>query len=64
LRKQDDTFKRIEVSKNDAFKYFKERGDQYKVELIEDLEDGTITYYQHADFTDFAAVRTCRRLGR
>jgi len=52
IAKQNDSFQRIDVSKSDALDFFKDREDQYKIELIEDLEDGTITYYQHADFTD------------
>ena len=48
--KQD--FKRIEVSKADALKYFEQKGDPYKCELISELEDGTITYYENGAFTD------------
>ena len=43
---------RREISKKDALKYFSERGETYKVELINDLEDGTITTYTQGDFTD------------
>ena len=52
LARQKQTFERVEVSKADALKYFTEKGDPYKVELINDLEDGTITYYKNGDFTD------------
>jgi len=52
LAKTKETFEREEVSKADAMKYFKEKGDQYKCELIEDLEDGTITFYKNGNFTD------------
>jgi threonyl-tRNA synthetase len=50
--KDDEPFERQEVSKSDALARFKSCDDVYKVELIEDLEDGTITYYQNGDFTD------------
>ena len=50
--RQKQDFCRIEVSKADAMKYFTEKGDQYKQELISELEDGTITYYTNGQFTD------------
>lgn len=43
---------RKEVSKADAIKYFTEKGDQYKLELIEGLPDGEITFYTQGNFTD------------
>ena len=43
---------RRDISKKDALKYFSERGETYKVELINDLQDGTITTYTQGDFTD------------
>lgn len=43
---------RNEISKSGALKLFTEKGDQYKLELIADLEDGTITTYQQGNFTD------------
>ncbi len=52
LARTKETFERSEVSKADALKYFTEKGDQYKVELIHDLEDGTITFYKNGCFTD------------
>ncbi len=52
LARTKETFERTEVSKADALKYFKEKGDPYKVELIQDLEDGTITFYKNGCFTD------------
>lgn len=45
-------FVRKDVSKSDAIEYFKEKGDQYKLELIDGLEDGQITFYTQGDFTD------------
>ena len=52
LAKEANTFERSEISKEDALKYFGEREDSYKLELIQDLEDGTITLYQQGNFTD------------
>jgi threonyl-tRNA synthetase len=43
---------RKEISKADAIKYFTEKDDEYKLELIDDLEDGTITFYTQGKFTD------------
>ena len=43
---------RTDVSKADALKKFEEKGDEYKVELISDLTDGTITLYSQGNFTD------------
>ena len=47
-----EDFKRISVSKAEAMEHFKEKGDEYKCELISELEDGTITYYSNGQFTD------------
>ncbi|UKJ05843.1 threonine--tRNA ligase [Solitalea lacus] len=52
LAKTKEEYKRSDVSKNDATKYFTEKGDQYKLELIDGLEDGNITFYQQGNFTD------------
>jgi threonyl-tRNA synthetase len=52
LAKQKNEFVRKEVSKADAIAYFKEKGDEYKLELLEGLEDGTITFYTQGNFTD------------
>ena len=52
LARQKNDYVRTEVSKADATKYFTEKGDQYKLELIESLEDGSITFYQQGDFVD------------
>lgn len=45
-------FERKEISKKEALEVYKEKGDQYKCELINDLEDGTITFYTNGAFTD------------
>tara|TARA_B100000683_G_scaffold275689_1_gene327251 strand:- start:2947 stop:4881 length:1935 start_codon:yes stop_codon:yes gene_type:complete len=52
LVKANASFERTEVSKQDAIKYFKEKNDPYKLELIEGLEDGEITFYKQGSFTD------------
>lgn len=52
LAKTKETFEKIDVSKADALKYFQEKGDPYKCELIEGLQDGTITFYKNGNFTD------------
>ncbi|MFC5283507.1 threonine--tRNA ligase [Pedobacter alpinus] len=45
-------FKKEAISKADAIKYFEEKGDEYKLDLIKDLEDGKITFYTQGKFTD------------
>ncbi|MBP5710483.1 MAG: TGS domain-containing protein, partial [Bacteroidales bacterium] len=45
-------FIRKEVSKKEALDYFTKKGDEYKLELINDLEDGRITFYESGNFTD------------
>ena len=52
LARTKEDFVRVDVSKDEAMKYFTEKGDQYKCELISELEDGTITYYKNGAFTD------------
>ena len=52
LAKSKETFECRKVSKAEALDYFKKKGDQYKCELIGDLEDGTITFYTNGGFTD------------
>ncbi|HNG89001.1 MAG TPA: threonine--tRNA ligase, partial [Saprospiraceae bacterium] len=52
LARNKSEYKRSEVSKADAIKYFTEKNDEYKLELIEGLEDGQITFYQQGNFVD------------
>ena len=52
LAKKNSVYERREVSKAEAEKYFTEKNDEYKLELIRDLEDGTITFYTQGNFTD------------
>ncbi|MEO5501220.1 MAG: threonine--tRNA ligase [Ginsengibacter sp.] len=52
LARQNNEFKRKEISKADAVKYFDEKGDEYKLDLLSGLEDGNITFYSQGNFTD------------
>ncbi|PLX07343.1 MAG: threonine--tRNA ligase [Marinilabiliales bacterium] len=52
LCQQNNEVTRKDISKADAIKYFKEKGDEYKLELISELEEGTITLYSQGNFTD------------
>ncbi|MFZ1633138.1 MAG: threonine--tRNA ligase [Chitinophagales bacterium] len=52
LAKKNSVFTRKAVSKADALQYFTEKGDEYKLELINDLEDGSITFYSQGNFVD------------
>lgn len=52
LAKQSNAFSRKEVSKADAIAYFKEKGDEYKLDLLAGLDDGSITFYSQGNFTD------------
>jgi threonyl-tRNA synthetase len=52
LARNKVAFVRREVSKADAIRYFEEKGDPYKVELLQELADGSITFYEQGNFTD------------
>ncbi len=52
LARQANPYVRQEVSKEEALRYFTEKGDEYKLELISELEDGTITFYRQGNFVD------------
>ncbi len=52
LARTKETFERKEISKADALNYYKEKGNEYKVDLIDGLEDGDITFYTQGTFTD------------
>lgn len=52
LAREKNSFERSEISKDEAISFYKEKGNEYKVDLLEDLEDGTITFYKQGDFTD------------
>jgi threonyl-tRNA synthetase len=52
LAKTKSDYVRKEVSKNDAIAYFQEKGDEYKLDLLNGLTDGQITFYTQGNFTD------------
>jgi threonyl-tRNA synthetase len=52
LSKQNSSYQRKEVGKADAIQYFTEKQDPYKLELLEGLNDGEITFYTQGNFTD------------
>jgi threonyl-tRNA synthetase len=52
LAKQKNAYVRKEISKADAVKYFEEKGDEYKLDLLSNLNDGGITFYTQGGFTD------------
>jgi threonyl-tRNA synthetase len=52
LAKQANAYIRKEMSKAEAVAYFEEKGDEYKLDLLSGLEDGTITFYTQGGFTD------------
>ncbi len=52
LARQKNDYERIPMSKADAVDYYQKKGDEYKLDLLEGLEDGTITFYKQGNFTD------------
>jgi len=52
LSKQNNPYLRKEISKADATRYFEEKGDEYKLDLLSGLQDGNITFYSQGKFTD------------
>ena len=52
LSRKNSEYRREEIGKSDVLKLFRQKNDEYKVELIEDLQDGTITLYKQGNFTD------------
>jgi threonyl-tRNA synthetase len=52
LAKQSNAYQRKEISKADAIAYFQEKSDEYKLDLLQGLEDGQITFYSQGQFTD------------
>lgn len=52
LARRDVTYDRREVTKKEALAYYAEKDDPYKLELIDELEDGSITFYTQGNFTD------------
>lgn len=52
LAKQNNAYIRKEMPKKEAVEYFTEKGDEYKLDLLQNLEDGKITFYTQGNFTD------------
>ncbi len=52
LASKGEKFCRVDISKEEAIQRYTEKGDEYKLELIEGLEDGTISFYTNGSFTD------------
>jgi threonyl-tRNA synthetase len=52
LSKENNSYQRKEISKADAVKYFSDKGDEYKLDLLQGLNDGEITFYTQGKFTD------------
>jgi len=52
LAKKNNPYQRKEISKADAVQYFSDKGDEYKLDLLQNLEDGGITLYSQGGFTD------------
>ena len=52
LAREKNSFLRKEISKKEALNYFTKKQDPYKIELLEGLEDGNITFYSQGNFTD------------
>jgi threonyl-tRNA synthetase len=52
LAAKDNKYERSEMPKAEAVKYFTEKGDEYKLDLLSGLEDGEITFYKQGNFTD------------
>ncbi len=52
LARQNNAFVRKNIPKAEAVSYFSEKGDEYKLDLLQNLEDGNITFYTQGNFTD------------
>lgn len=52
LAKKNSEYQRKEISKEEAIQYFTQKGDEYKLDLLQGLEDGGITFYTQGNFTD------------
>jgi len=52
LASKKSVYERVDISKEEAVKYFTEKGDEYKLDLLKDLENGSITLYKQGNFTD------------
>lgn len=52
IARKKNEYKRSSISKKNALDYFQKKGDEYKIELISELNDGEITFYESGNFTD------------
>src|SRR5438552_2129134 len=52
LAKQNNAYVRKEIPKDEAIKYFTDKGDEYKLDLLQNLRDGEISFYSQGNFTD------------
>jgi threonyl-tRNA synthetase len=52
LARQNNPYQRRELTKAEAIQYFEAKGDEYKLDLLQNLEDGTISFYSQGQFTD------------
>ncbi len=52
MARKKSSFERVPVSKDEALEFYKDVNNEYKIDLIEDLEDGDITFYKQGNFTD------------
>ncbi|WP_439481530.1 threonine--tRNA ligase [Cyclobacterium plantarum] len=52
LARQKNEYIRREISKDEAVSYYQNKGDEYKLDLLDRLEDGSITFYKQGEFTD------------
>lgn len=52
LAREKNEYIRKDISKKDAISFYQQKGDEYKLDLLEGLEDGTITFYEQGNFTD------------
>lgn len=52
LAREKNTYNRIDIGKEEAISYYKKKGDEYKLDLLDGLEDGSITFYEQGKFVD------------
>ena len=58
LAREKNNYIRKDISKEDAIAFYQEKGDEYKLELLEGLEDGNITFYTQGNFTIYVVDHT------
>jgi threonyl-tRNA synthetase len=60
----DEPYQRIEIEWEDAVAYFRQKGDEYKLELLDELRGQPITFYRQGNFTDLCRGTHVKRKGR